>query len=111
LEAKYLKLTTNDQADLYVMYQVVTDKNAKVASFNPDGQWRPGLGLSGDASKPPAGAMAKGALIVDVYDHKLKKLIWRGTVSGVFDSRQALNYTIDKGLSKLFSYFPPPPAK
>ncbi len=67
--------------------------------------------MSGNTSKPPAGAMAKGALIVNLYDHKMKKLIWRGTVMGAFDSRQAVNYNIDKGLTKLFSYFPPPPAK
>jgi uncharacterized protein DUF4136 len=111
LQAKGLNLTTDDQADLYVTYQVITDKSGQVASFNPDGQWKPGLGLNGDASKPPAGTPRKGALIVDLYDRKMKKLIWRGTVTAAFDSREAVNYKIGKGLSKLFSYFPPPPGK
>ena len=111
LQAKNLKLTAEENADLYVTYQVMTEKNGQIISFNPDGQWRPGLGLNGDASKPPAGAMSKGALIINVYDHKQKRLIWRGTVMGAFDSRQALNYSVDKGISKLFSYFPPPGAK
>jgi hypothetical protein len=107
LQAKYLKLTSDARADLYVSYQVITDKKGPT-TFNPDGQWKPGLGLSSDASKPPKGTMAQGALIVDLYDQKMKKLVWRGTVMGAFDSRQAVNYIIDKGLSKLFSYFPPP---
>ena len=111
LQAKNLRKTKDASADLYVSYQVVADSNGPVTSFNPDGEWQPGPGMSGDASKPTAGTKMKGALIVDVYDQKLKKLVWRGIVSGAFDSRQAVNYNIDKGLSKLFTYFPPPPPK
>jgi hypothetical protein len=107
LQAKGLKLSRKSDADLYVAYQVITGKDGQPASFNPDGAWRPGLGLNG--SKPTAGAMSQGALVVDVYDYKLKKLIWRGTVSGATDNRQAVNYYVDKGLGKLFTYFPPPP--
>ena len=106
LQAKGLQKTADASADLYVGYQVVTDGNGKIASFNPDGEWRPGPGM-GDSSKPPTGTKMKGALVVDLYDRKMKKLIWRGIVAGIFDSRQAVNYGIDKGLSKLFSYFPP----
>jgi hypothetical protein len=110
MQAKDLNLTSDAHADLYVSYQVITDKNGP-KTFNPDGQWKPGLGLDSKESKPPAGTMAQGALIIDLYDQKMKKLVWRGTLMGAFDSRQAVNYTIDKGLSKLFSYFPPPTAK
>ena len=53
----------------------------------------------------------KGALIVDLYDRQRKKLVWRGIVSGAFESRQEVNYRINKGLSKLFTYYPPPPPK
>ena len=61
--------------------------------------------------KPSAGTMVKGALIVDLYDRQRKKLVWRGIISGAFESRQEANYRIDKGLSKLFTYYPPPPPK
>jgi len=108
LQAKSLTKTTDRNADLYVSYQVIADTSGQIASFNPDGQWRPGAGMTGDASKPPAGVNLKGALVVDVYDQKMKKLIWRGIVAGIFDSRQGVNYGIDKGLAKLFSNFPPP---
>jgi hypothetical protein len=63
--------------------------------------------MKGDASEPPAGVTKKGALVIDLYDQKMKRLIWRGIVAGVFDSRQAVNYGIDKGLTKLFADFPP----
>jgi hypothetical protein len=109
LQAKRLKETADPSADLYVSYQVITDSNGQITSFNPDGQWRPGAGMKGDASKPPAGIKKNGALVLDMYDQKMKTLIWRGIVAGIFDSRQAVNYGIDQGLSKLFSYFPPLP--
>ena len=107
LQLTGLKRVPPAQATLYVSYQVTTDKG-QIASFNPDGQWRPGL--SPDA-KPSAGTTMKGALIVDLYDRQMKKLVWRGIVSGAFESRQEVNYRINKGLSKLFTYYPPPPTK
>jgi hypothetical protein len=111
LQAKSLKKTEDAHADLYVSYQVITDANGKITSFNPDGQWQPGPGMSGGESKPQVGNMVKGNLIIDLYDQKMKKLVWRGAVSGDLDSRQTVIYTINKGLSKLFRYFPPPPTK
>jgi uncharacterized protein DUF4136 len=110
LQAKSLQKTTDASADLYVSYQVVTGSSGQIVTFNPDGEWRPGTGMV-DASKPPTGKKLQGALVVDLYDQKMKKLIWRGIVGGIFDSRQAVNYGIDKGLSKLFSNFPPSPPK
>jgi hypothetical protein len=107
LQAKNIKKTADPNADLYVSYQVVVDADGQITSFNPDGQWQPGPGMKGDASEPPAGVTKKGALVIDLYDQKLKRLIWRGIVAGVFDSRQAVNYGIDKGLTKLFADFPP----
>jgi hypothetical protein len=107
LQAKNIKKIADKNADLYVSYQVVVDANGQITSFNPDGQWQPGPGMKGDASEPPAGVTKKGALVIDLYDQKMKRLIWRGIVAGVFDSRQAVNYGIDKGLTKLFADFPP----
>lgn len=107
LQAKGLKLTPEAKAELYVSYQVMSDQG-QITSFNPDGQWQPGLNAN---AKPSQGTAVKGSLIVDLYDKKLKKLIWRGIVSGAFESRQEANYRINKGLSKLFTYYPPPPPK
>jgi len=107
LQAKGLKLTPEAKADLYVSYQVMSD-SGQITSFNPDGQWQPSLNAN---AKPSQGTAVKGSLIVDLYDKKLKKLIWRGIVSGAIESRQQANYLINKGLAKLFTYYPPPPPK
>jgi hypothetical protein len=111
LQAKGVKLARDGNADLYVGYQIVTDKKGQIASFNPDGQWNPGTGMGANTSKPSAGTVAQGSLIIDIYDREMKKLIWRGIVSAAFDSRQAVNYAIENGLSKLFINYPPPVSK
>ncbi len=111
LQAKSFKKLAADPVDVYVTYQIVREHQGQIVSFNPDGQWQPGPGMTGEVSKPTAGNKLKGALVVDVYDPKSKKLIWRGIVAGEFESRQAANYQIDKGLAKLFMNFPPRPQK
>jgi hypothetical protein len=108
LQAKSVKLASGDNADLYVSYQIVVDKKAQITSFNPDGQWNPGPGMDANAYKPTPGTVAQGSLVIDIYDRKMKKLIWRGIVSAAFDSRQAANYVVQNGISKLFYYYPPP---
>jgi hypothetical protein len=111
LQAKNFQKTAAEKADLLISYQVVSENNGQVTSFNPDGQWQPGPGMTSETAKPVPGSIRKGSLVIDVYDPKLKRLIWRGIVSGDFESRQAVNYQIDKGLSKLFIQFPPRPTK
>jgi hypothetical protein len=111
LQARGVKLAMDDRADLYVSYQIVADKKGQIASFNPDGQWNPGSGMSANSFEPLAGKLVQGSLVFDIYDRKMRKLIWRGIVSAAFDSRQAVNYAIEKGISKLFVKYPPPAKK
>jgi hypothetical protein len=101
LQARGEKPAKDEDPDLFVTYQVVQDKKAEIASFNPDGQW------NADALKPSKGKVSQGSLIVDLYDRRLKKLVWRGIVSGAFRSRQEVNYVVPNGISKLFANYPP----
>ncbi len=101
LQARGVKLAKDGDPDLFVSYQVVTEKKGQIASFNPDGQW------NANALKPSPGNLAQGSLIVDLYDRKMKKLVWRGIVSAAFSSRQEVNYIVSKGISKLFANYPP----
>jgi hypothetical protein len=108
LQAKNVKKTAG-HADLLVAYQIVADKNKPLMSFNPDGQWQAEAGTGIDAPKSKGGAKTKGALVVDLYDQKTMKLVWRGFVGGSADSRHQVNYIIGKGLATLFFKFPPQP--
>ena len=49
-----------------------------------------------------------GTLVVDLFDTKTKKLIWRGSESDALSDKSSKNIkNLDKGVEKLFREFPP----
>jgi len=49
-----------------------------------------------------------GTLVVDLFDTKSKKLLWRGTSSDTLSNNSEKNIkNLDKGVEKLFKQFPP----
>jgi Domain of unknown function (DUF4136) len=53
-----------------------------------------------------------GTLVVDLFDTKTKKLLWRGTSSDTLSNNSDKNIkNLDKGVEKLFKQFPPEPSK
>jgi hypothetical protein len=49
-----------------------------------------------------------GTLIVDLFDAKTKKLIWRGSASDTLSDKSDKNIkNLDKGVQKMFDHFPP----
>ena len=53
-----------------------------------------------------------GTLVVDLFDTKTKKLLWRGTSSDTLSNNSDKNIkNLDKGVEKLFKHFPPASAK
>ena len=54
----------------------------------------------------------EGTLVIDLYDAKTKKLIWRGSAQDTLSDKAAQNEkNLDKGVAKMFKAFPPNPAK
>jgi len=52
-----------------------------------------------------------GTVILDLYDAKTQKLLWRGTASDTIPEKSSsLAKKIDKAAVKMFKKFPPPPA-
>ena len=50
-----------------------------------------------------------GTLVVDIFDTKTKKLIWRGSASDTLSSKPEKNEDkLDKSVSEMFKHFPPP---
>lgn len=50
----------------------------------------------------------EGTVVVDMYDGKMKKLIWRGSTESVLSNKAEKNEkTLDKGVDKMFKNFPP----
>jgi hypothetical protein len=49
-----------------------------------------------------------GTLVVDMFDSKTKKLIWRGSASDTLSDKTEKNIkNLDKGVQKMFKDFPP----
>ena len=49
-----------------------------------------------------------GTLVVDLFDAKTEKLIWRGSASDTLSDKADKNTkNLDKGVSKMFQQFPP----
>jgi len=53
-----------------------------------------------------------GTLVVDLFDSKTRKLLWRGTSSDTLSNNSDKNIkNLDKGVEKLFKQFPPETSK
>jgi hypothetical protein len=53
-----------------------------------------------------------GTLVVDLFDAKTEKLIWRSSASDTLSDKADKNTkNLDKGVSKMFQHFPPAPKK
>jgi hypothetical protein len=51
-----------------------------------------------------------GTLIIDMFDTKTKKLIWRSSANDVLSSKPEKNIKkLDKAVQKMFEHFPPHP--
>jgi hypothetical protein len=49
-----------------------------------------------------------GALVVDLFDAKTKRLVWRGSASDTLSDKSGKNIkALDKSVEKLFEHFPP----
>ena len=74
--------------------------------FGGGWRWR-GFGGFGEATTT-IDTYKVGTLIVDLFDTKTKKLLWRGSSSDTLSNNSDKNIkTLDKGIEKLFKNFPP----
>ena len=88
--------------DAYVGFQLAVEQRQHVNVYGGWG-WYGGTSVTESTSN-------YGTLTVDVYDPKLKSLVWRGSASDTLrakvspEKRQA---RIDKAVGKLLAKFPP----
>src|SRR5712672_930418 len=92
--------TTQTQRSLQTFYD----------GFGGGWRWR-GFGGMGEATTTEQD-YKQGTLVVDMYDAKTKRLIWRGSAEDTLSDKAAKNEkNLDKGVAKMFKKFPPEPAK
>jgi hypothetical protein len=59
-------------------------------------------------SQATLGDIPVNTLIIDMYDTKTHKLLWRGTITGPLEgSQDKMNNAIDKEVTELISKYPP----
>ncbi|MEJ8847807.1 DUF4136 domain-containing protein [Variovorax rhizosphaerae] len=110
LQAKGWKLT--DNGDVRVAAQVSTqEKESFQTYYNGVGY---GLGFGGFGPPVPMAATTTvdtyevGTLVVDMFDAKTKRAVWRGSATGTLpDNPDKLPALLQTSLDKMFAAFPP----
>ena len=100
-----------NNADLYIGYQVVINLEKSVSLWGDgpgwwDGPWGGARSMQGQTSTIPV-----GILVMDVYDVARKQLVWRGDAIKTVDLKKEpeKNYrNLQKVMAKLFKNYPPP---
>ena len=109
-----------NNADLYIGYQVVINLEKSVSLWGTGGDWGPlggggpwGSGgihsIQGQTSTVPV-----GILLIDLYDIGRKQLVWRGDAIKTIElnTDPDKNYkNLQKVMTKLFKNYPPKPGK
>jgi uncharacterized protein DUF4136 len=87
--------------DLYVATHVTTQEQKELIA-NGFGPW----GLRGGFATVQT--YVHGTLIVDLYDAKTKKMVWRGVGTDTASDKPSKNASkINKALAKMFERYPP----
>lgn len=110
LAAKGFTKTDNDNADLYVGYQVSITEERQWNAYGGGMGWRIGGGMVTATSS----TLLVGTLAFDVYDQAGKQLIWTGTATKTLNppkDPEKKQRNLDKGVAKLLKNFPPPSKK
>ena len=118
LSLKGLQKSSEETADLVVVYQAAVNEEKQWNSYSTGGDmwgWGGWGGWGGMSTTTTTSSTINiGTLNVDFYDVATKKQIWRGEASKTLGSGKDPNKVqknINKAMAKLFKKYPPPPGK
>jgi hypothetical protein len=116
LKSKGWKLVPEASADALAVMHGATDTKKDVNTFYSG--WGGGWGYGGYGGMGMGTATTTvneykvGTLVVDIFDTKTKKLVYRGTASDEISDKPDKNIkTLKKAVDKMFKNFPPKPKK
>ncbi|MFL6352509.1 MAG: DUF4136 domain-containing protein [Bryobacteraceae bacterium] len=116
LAKKGLTPTTNENADLYIGYQVALRQERQFTTLDTGWGYGPGWGYGwyggggGGMSTTTSSTIQIGQLDLDMYDAAAKKLVWRGTASKSLDPKakpEKRQKNLNKAVAKLLKNYPP----
>jgi hypothetical protein len=97
-----------ENPDLYVTYYGDTDSEFNVNmsmmgyGFATDWAWDPYWGNASGTTTTTTTVQKAGTLVIDIWDSKTQKLIWRGSMEGTLtDNLQKSAKQIEKGIQKI----------
>lgn len=106
---------SEDNPDLYVIYQVAVDQEKQWNSYSTGGDMWGWGGWGGWGGMSNTTTTTKtiniGTLNCDIYEVASKKQIWRGAASKTLGSGkdpQKVQKNLNKAMAKLFKKYPPP---
>jgi len=105
LSSKGLTKTADENADLYVAYQIAVDQEKQWNAYGMGGGVR--FGGMGSAT---SSTISVGTLVLDMYDPGTKQLVWNGNATKTIDpsSNQEKNQkNLNKAMAKLLKNYPP----
>jgi Domain of unknown function (DUF4136) len=109
LAARGLTRTDNDEADLYLAYQVALGRERQwTATGFGDRPWGPGWGMA--TGTATSSTIPVGALVLNIYDPTAKKSVWIGLAKQTLEpskSPEKNQKKLDKAMKKLLKDFPP----
>jgi hypothetical protein len=119
LAKKGLTKTDEENADLFLGYQVGVDQEKQFTSYNTGWGYGPGwgggwYGGGGGMTTTTSSTIIKGQLDLDMYDPAAKQLVWRGTATKTIDPKakpEKQQKNLQKGVAKLLKNYPPPQKK
>jgi hypothetical protein len=117
LAKKGLTRTDEDNADLYICYQVALGQEKQYSSFDSGWGYGPGWGRGwygggggGGMTTTTSSTIHSGQIDLDMYDAAAKKLVWRGTAYKTIDPKakpEKRQKNLQKGVAKLLKNYPP----
>src|SRR5215471_5010094 len=102
LSAKRFRLATDETPDVYIATHVLTHDDPQVIA-NGFGPW-----ASGGSGTIDARTLVQGTLVVDMYDVKTKKMVWRGVATDTVSDKPSKNASmINTVVAQMFHNYPP----
>lgn len=113
LVKKGLSKTDNDNADLYIGYQLAIGQEKQINAYNTGGMgWGYGARWGGGMSTTTAttSTIHIGTMVLDMYIPEAKQLVWRGRASKTLDAKakpDKRQKNLAKAATKLLKNYPP----
>lgn len=117
LSGKGLRRVEDDNADLYIAYQVALGQEKQFTSYSTDwgygggwgGRWYGG-GMGSSTTYGSTSTIITGQLDLSMYDRAAKSMVWRGSASKTLDTKakpDKQEKNLKKAVAKLLKNYPP----